>query len=239
VDEHDGIALQNIIFLPHRRIVSLTAVSLAGASLIAGQDYAAKFDEGKVILLSGDWNLHRPDRIAELVGTFGYRQPLLYPVTPAGDTGAVLSNWSLRDVGAAAVYWGVTELAAGAVRVELWRDAAHATRIAFGSGTPPDDIVLDEDNSSGVFGTVHAANVATDTDAGNTLTPGDPTIDTAEVPEGLPGNVTQAARVVAAVFSGHHTKEISGLDGIKQTVKAQEIPKDVFLMLGRRAPIQV
>lgn len=62
---------------------------------------------------------------------------------------------------------------------------------------------------------------------------------TADVPTGIPGHITHATRLVAAAFSGHNRTQVAGLDGQAQMVNVNEIPKTVFQVLGRRAPILV
>lgn len=244
IDEFDGIALAETVFLPQRRVISISSVVLGGEVLEEDVDYVVKEDSGKLIRIGGgEWNLSRPDNTLEVYGLLGWRQPLVVDVTEAGDTGNALTNWSIRDTsddGHDIFYWALTDLGSSMFRVELFSDEAHSNRVAYGTGTAPGDVELDEDNSSGVYGSVTvAAGAATDDDAGNTLTPSGTRVDTTEMPDDLPSNINQACRIVAAVFSGHHTKEISGLDGLKQTVKSSEIPKDVYGMLGRQAPVLV
>lgn len=66
---------------------------------------------------------------------------------------------------------------------------------------------------------------------------GYPQATTADVPTGLPGYITHAARLVAAAFSGHNRKEIVGLDGNKMEVFTKEIPKLVLDALGAKVPV--
>lgn len=244
IDDFDGIALADCVFLKERRVVFVSSLVLGDTTLVEDDDYVVKEADGKIFRVGGgEWNLSRPSNTLKVFGLLGWRQPLVVDVTEAGDTGNAVSNWSIRDrsdEGHDLFYWAVTDLGSSIYRVELWADEAHSNRLAYGSGTAPGTVTLDEDNASGVYGSVTvAAGASTDDDAANTLTPAGTRVDTTEMPDDLPPNINQACRIVAAVFSGHHTKEISGLDGMKQTVKATEIPKDVYGMLGRQAPVLV
>lgn len=60
----------------------------------------------------------------------------------------------------------------------------------------------------------------------------------ADVPA-APEHIKFAARLIAAAISGHNRKQVAGLDGAAQSILTNEIPKTVFDILGRRAPILV
>lgn len=60
-----------------------------------------------------------------------------------------------------------------------------------------------------------------------------------DVPTGLPEVISLATQLVAAALSGHNRKEVVGLDGQKQSILNNEIPKTVFAMLGRQNPVLV
>lgn len=61
----------------------------------------------------------------------------------------------------------------------------------------------------------------------------------AVVPAGLPAKVTEATRKVAAAFSGHWRKEIIDPEGGAHQVAMNEIPSEVYKLLGKRMPILV
>lgn len=62
--------------------------------------------------------------------------------------------------------------------------------------------------------------------------------DPSVVPAGLPGDIITCTRLIAAVFSGDARKEFFGVDGENpQSIAQTEIPKTVFIILGRRMPI--
>lgn len=56
----------------------------------------------------------------------------------------------------------------------------------------------------------------------------------ADVPTGLPGHISWAAAQIAAAFSGHNRKEVTGLDGQKQDILSNSIPKTVYEVLGKK-----
>lgn len=62
--------------------------------------------------------------------------------------------------------------------------------------------------------------------------------DPSAVPQGLPGDIITCTRLVAATFTGDARKEFFGVDGENpQSIAMTEIPKTVFIILGRRMPI--
>jgi len=60
---------------------------------------------------------------------------------------------------------------------------------------------------------------------------------TADIPTGIPDQISYATRLVAAAMSGHNRKETVGLDGQKTDVIQTEIPKTVYQLLGRKKPL--
>lgn len=60
---------------------------------------------------------------------------------------------------------------------------------------------------------------------------------TTSVPTGIPGHISHATRLVAAAFSNHNRKQVSGLDGQATQIQDNAIPKTVFDVLGKRSPI--
>lgn len=55
-----------------------------------------------------------------------------------------------------------------------------------------------------------------------------------DVPTGIPSEVTRAAILLAAAFTGHNSKEVVGVDGSKSQVIDKAISKTVFTLLGSR-----
>jgi hypothetical protein len=238
LDSFDAV-YENEVFVPFRPILSISEVSLAGTVLVSGTDYVAKgvlaTRADRLILLSGPWNLSRPDRLLSIKGEFGYRQ-ISTSVTEAGDTGDQVATWSLQNLGMNVMYWGLTPLGGVSVQIDIWSDAAHTNRIATGTGDSPGTIALTQDNSSGVSGSVVVSGTAEDLDPANTLTP---IVDTAVVPQGMPQHISHATRVVAAAFSGHNRKEVAGLDGQKTELLDNRIPKTVYDILGKKLPVMI
>lgn len=66
---------------------------------------------------------------------------------------------------------------------------------------------------------------------------GYPQASPSSVPTGLPGKVTLVTRLVAAVLTGDSRKEFIGVDGSVEGLTQVEIPKTVYQILGRRAPL--
>jgi hypothetical protein len=56
----------------------------------------------------------------------------------------------------------------------------------------------------------------------------------ADIPTKLPGNINQAAILVAAAFSAHNQKDSVGLDGSKVSITDNSIPRAVSDLLGAR-----
>lgn len=57
-------------------------------------------------------------------------------------------------------------------------------------------------------------------------------------PAGLPDKITTSTRLVAATYTGDNRKEFMGVDmNAPIEIVVREIPKTVFLLLGRRMPI--
>lgn len=61
----------------------------------------------------------------------------------------------------------------------------------------------------------------------------------ADVPTGIPQQIRFCAQEIAAVFSGHHRKQVAGLDGTATEILTSSIPKTVLDILGRRNPIMI
>lgn len=60
-----------------------------------------------------------------------------------------------------------------------------------------------------------------------------------DVPTGIPGWLNWSAIQIAAVFSGHHRKETTGLDGQKQSILATEIPSEVRKIINQHRPVVI
>lgn len=101
---------------------------------------------------------------------------------------------------------GTTELVAD---TDYVRDGVTLHRIGanWTVGAPPEHISV-----YGVFGYPQTAATA--------------------VPTGLPPHINRAAVMLAAVFTGHLSKEVVGIDGTKSTVVTKDIPKAVREILG-------
>lgn len=57
----------------------------------------------------------------------------------------------------------------------------------------------------------------------------------ADVPTGIPPEVTRATIITAAAFTGKDYKEVVSADGVRENVIAKQIPRDVEKLLGPRA----
>lgn len=238
--EFDDV-FERVIIPPYRPILSITALTLYGTALVANTDYIIRGNgttvADQIVKLGSNWDLKSPDNIVTLNGEFGYRQTSTWPVTEAGDVSSQVSNWSLQNLGTSVVYWGIQTVTGTTCRVSLWSDSAHSNRIATGTGLNSSTLTLSQDNNSGVSGTVLVAYTTDDLDVANTLIPTAVTVDTSVVPTGIPGHIVHATRLVAAAFSGQNRKETVGLDGVKTSILTNEIPKTVFQILGRQAPL--
>jgi hypothetical protein len=65
------------------------------------------------------------------------------------------------------------------------------------------------------------------------------TYSSANVPQGIPAKITEATRKVAAAFSGHWRKEIFDMEGQGHEVAVNEVPQEVYKLLGKRMPILI
>ena len=101
IDDYDDAVFKEVVFLPYRPIISITALSVGGTALVAGTEFVAK--TGKLISLKGDWLISRPDSVMLVKGTFGYPQrtsgTLDPTIVPAGLPGHV--TLSARMIAAA------------------------------------------------------------------------------------------------------------------------------------------
>jgi len=105
--------------------------------------------------------------------------PWLQPtgqVYESGDASNQLSGWTLDDLSSTnsndgLLYWNLTNVAATRT-VTLYSDSAKSASVAKGSVVGDGAIVLAEQNSSGLTGTVTVAYTVADTDSGNTLSAG-------------------------------------------------------------------
>ena len=55
------------------------------------------------------------------------------------------------------------------------------------------------------------------------------------VPTGIPGNITKATSLLAAVFSNLYQREIISADGMRDRISSNTIPPQVATLLGNRA----
>lgn len=228
----------NHLFLPNMPVIGITSVTLGGVTLIDGTDYKlirVRNGENYLSSLNGDWDLSQPDNTLLVYGTFGYRQTSYWTVTEAGDTANQLSSWTLNNLDSDAVlYWRLAEESLTECKLEIFLEEEHTNLIASGVGLKNSTITLEEQNASGVTGSVTVAYTADDDDDANTLTPIEPSTDTTEVPQDIPPFIRFAAAQVAAVLSGHDRKEVVGLDGQKTVILNNQIPKTVYDTLGTR-----
>jgi hypothetical protein len=246
-DQFDDAVYERIVFPRYTPILSITEIMANDLLLVDGTDYVVKNADPElqtILSLKGNW-FHvatnwwpTADRMTlSIKGTFGYEQVSSIPVTEAGDDSAQLQNWTLQGLGSDPIYWQLDSVGGGNVRVRLFSDAGFANLVASGTGLATSTITLAQQNASGISGTVEVIYASDDTDAANILTPLSPIIDHSQIPAGIPGKIKTATRLVAAALSGRNRKEWIGLDGQKQDIIESEIPKTVFQMLGRRAPV--
>jgi hypothetical protein len=239
-DEHDAV-YDDEIFLQYRPVLVITEVKVGTETWVQGTDFVVKNSAdtkpNRLISLRGDWAPSRAEaRVVKIKGEFGYRQTVSWPVSEAGDTGFQVSNWVLKNLGGSPVHWIITG-SGGVCSVSIYSDTTQTNRLAFGNHTYTGTLVLNQDNNSGISGTVDVNYVSNDTDAANILTPLPPVVNTSVVPQGLPGHIVKATRLVAAAFSGHNRKQVAGMDGTAQEISSNTIPKTVFDMLGKRSPV--
>ena len=246
-DQFDEGVYDRRIFPRFQPILSITEINANGIVLVEATDYVVKNhdeDNQTIFCSQGSWFLNNAgwwpsrDRMTiEIKGTFGYSQQASVPVTEEGDDADQLQNWTLHGLSTAPVYWQLASVGSGNVRVRLYSDAAFASLIAQGTGLAVSTISLAQSNGSGVSGTVEVDYSIDDVDALNIITPQDPIVDSSLIPAGIPERIKLAVRLVAAAISGRNRKEIVGLDGTKESIITSEIPKTVFSLLGKRAPI--
>jgi hypothetical protein len=76
LDQFGGWFVGDTLFLPYAPIISLTAVSLAGAAWVSNVDYFTDFQGNRIVRLSGTgWDeVKRPDSLLSITGKFGYAQ---------------------------------------------------------------------------------------------------------------------------------------------------------------------
>jgi hypothetical protein len=87
IDRFDGNIIGEWLFLPHRPVVTVTEISVAGEVWTKDEDYRVK--DYRIACLSGEWPLaNPPDGLIEIKGTFGYQQASTADV-PTGLPGTI------------------------------------------------------------------------------------------------------------------------------------------------------
>jgi len=190
------------------------------------------------------WAVSRPAAILQVRGLFGYPQPTLRPATASAGGSTQASGWRLDSAKALPTglqLWWTIEADEGVetCTVSVYLDAAHSTLVAQGSGgqgaeNAPASLTLKSQSVHGICGTVNVIYTEDDDETTNIIIIGPVIVDRTQVPAGIPGHITLATRLVAAALSGHNRKEVAGMDGQKQSILSNEIPKTVYKLLGNK-----
>jgi hypothetical protein len=210
----DNLLVQDTDFL----VVNPQAWELGGARMIR----TGWSDQIGRLLAARDndkgWNPWLPDYALSIKGLIGYAQPSYVSVLALAAGG---TNYTANDVltvvggtGTAATITVLTVSGAGAILTAS----------------------ITEPGSYTVKPTTPTFTGGTGTAASFTLTFA---TDQTQVPSGIPSHITLATKLVAAALTGHNKKDSVGLDGGKVTLNDRAIPKTVFDMLGRRAPVLI
>lgn len=242
-DQFDDGVFKTILYPRFFPVITLTKIQLNGLEVEAAKYFVKNVvDPQTIVSLNGSWfpNSHSQAsrQTVELFGTFGYLQNTSYPVTIAGDTAGQLSAFSLTGTLPGVLYWKLTSPDPDVALLQLFTDSAMTALVAEGKTAQAGTAInLWAMNGSGINGTGNVSYTADDSDAANTFTPGVGVYDASSVPVGIPDKIRLATRLVAAAISGRNQKEIIDLTGAKTSIATSAIPKTVFDMLGRRAPI--